>query len=80
MQGNNFKLKILLLYLTTASKKTQQREDSNYCPSSMSFRKLAELFNVSHPACHSESWQNYSTYEYRTNPFNCAAAHQYVLQ
>lgn len=64
MRDHNFKLKILLSHLKTESKKTEQREDSNYCPSSISFWKLADLFNV----------------YIQNKPEGCAAAHQYVLQ
>jgi len=46
MHDDNFKLKILLLYVKTESMETEQREDSNYCPTSTSFSKLADLFKV----------------------------------
>jgi len=63
MRDDNLELKILLLHLKTEPKETDQREDSNYRPTSMSFRKLAGLFKV---------W-------IQNKPEDCAAAHQYVL-
>jgi hypothetical protein len=64
MHDDNFKLKILLLHLKTESTKTEQREDSNYRPPSMSLSELAHLINI----------------RTQNKPNNCAATHQYLLK